>query len=285
MIIVKLSGGLGNQMFQYAAGRALADRHGVPLKIDASYYDKEDIFKRKYALGIFNITAEPATAADLAEFKFGKTKGLIERFKPYYKRKIVREQSFGYDVNFNKIGSNARLDGYWQSEKYFKPIESIIRNEFTPKLISQKMSELAAEIKSVNSVAVHVRRADYINFKHVNAVHGVCPADYYRRALGQISRQVTNPRYYIFTDDQEWVRQNLALTGQSTIVSALGFNDWAEMILMSKCRHDIIANSSFSWWGAWLNNNSNKIVIAPKKWFTDQSINTNDLIPGNCIKI
>jgi hypothetical protein len=285
MIITKIFGGLGNQMFQYAAGRALSVRCDTLLKLNTSYYRKEDIFKRKFGLNVFNIVGELDSQVDLGVSQNGHMFRLIEKFKPYFKRKIVNEQSFAYDINFNKIRNGACLNGYWQSEKYFKSIESTIRNEFTPKLISSEMSELIAEIESGNSIAVHVRRADYINFKHVNDFHGTCSVGYYHTALNIVSSQVISPHYYIFSDDQEWATQNLTMTGPATMVSALGFKDWEELILMSKCRHNIIANSTFSWWGAWLNDSPNKIVVAPKKWFNDGSVSTVDLTPNSWLRI
>jgi len=286
MIITKLMGGLGNQMFQYAAGRALSDTYNTSLKLDISYYEKEDIFKRSFILDKFNIIGNIATVDDKQKFiNKNYLYKLAEKLKPSFKRKIIIEKPFEYYRDFEKIGDDAYLDGYWQSEKYFKHIESIIRNEFTLKNISKAVKEIIFDIEKNNTVSIHTRRADYVTLKNVNERYGICSIEYYQAAINNISEQINSPNYYIFSDDVAWVKENLKLKGPMTVVSEDGFNDYEEIIIMSKCKYNIIANSSFSWWGAWLNENSNKIVIAPKKWLSTDEFDVSYMLPNNWIKL
>lgn len=271
MIITKLIGGLGNQMFQYGVGRRAALANNTELKLDITGYEKQEgITPRRYTLNIFSIQADIAYDEEINKLK-GKNRGLLSLF---YK-KILKNNSNNY------------LEGYWQSEKYFKDIEKIIRKEFTfkhkPGVINQKMVD---RIKNCNSVSIHIRRGDYIVDKKTNQVHGICDSDYYRRAIEYVTGKIKNPHFFIFSDDPAWAKQNFYPKFPCTYVSHnTGKKDYEDMRLMSLCKHNIIANSSFSWWGTWLNENKNKIVIAPKKWFCDKSIDTKDLIPKDWIKI
>jgi len=141
------------------------------------------------------------------------------------------------------------------------------------------------KIKEKNSVSLHIRRGDYLTMQKAIDTIGVCPLDYYDKAIREITRKIKNPTFFIFSDDINWVKENLKTNSPTIFVSGGKLKDYEELILMSKCKHNIIANSSFSWWGAWLNNNPNKIVIAPKKWFKDTSKNTRDLIPESWLKL
>jgi len=188
---------------------------------------------------------------------------------------------------FLALPDHSYLEGYWGSEKYFKDIENIIRKEFTlkdkPDAINQKM---ISRIKNCDSVSIHIRRGDYIFDEKTNKYHGVCNLDYYLKAIALVAKKVKKPYFFIFSDDIRWAKQNLHLKFPCVYVNHnIGKKDYEDLRLMSNCCHNIIANSSFSWWGAWLNKNKDKIVIAPKKWFTDKSINTKDLIPKQWLKI
>lgn len=283
MIITKLIGGLGNQMFQYAVGRRVADTNLTELKLDVTgYSDQVDITPRAYSLNIFNIEENFATRKEIHQLK--KNIFLLRLFR---KNTYHREKQFQFDSNILAVINNSYLEGYWVSEKYFMEIENTIRQEFSfkskPNAINQSTLD---QIESTNSISIHVRRGDYIEDAKTNQFHGVCRLDYYKTAISHIVRQVKNPHFFVFSDDPGWCKANLRLKYLTTYVTHnLGNNDHEDMRLMSTCKHNIIANSSFSWWGAWLNNNQDKIVVAPKQWFRDKSINTRDLIPESWIRI
>ncbi len=284
MVIVKLIGGLGNQLFQYAAARRISYINGLPLKIDISPFATYKL--HKYSLSPFNIIGEIASPDELAKVKCtrgfgGAWQRLTAKFYPYYRRPIVQEQFFHFDPNILKVSGNVYLDGYWQTERYFKDIEQIIRREFTIKLEPDAVNRRMAEIiTNANSVSIHVRRADYVNNASTNKIHGTCPLEYYREGTEIIARQTPNPHFYVFSDDPVWVQKNLPINYTTTYVT---HNDadknYEDLRLMSLCRHNIIANSSFSWWGAWLNSNPMKIVIYPHRWFNETNINIEDLMP------
>lgn len=146
--------------------------------------------------------------------------------------------------------------------------------------------QVAQNILSVNAVSLHVRRGDYVSNLTINQFHGTCSLEYYNQAIAQIAKKVETPHFFVFSDDPEWVKSNLKIDYSITIVDHNNADkNYEDIRLMSLCKHHIIANSSFSWWGAWLCRNPNKIVIAPLKWFNDKSINTTDLIPDGWIKI
>ena len=179
------------------------------------------------------------------------------------------------------------IEGYWQTEKYFKNIEHTIKKDFTFKTKPDKNNQsLLNQIKNCNAVAIHVRRGDYVKNPVANRILGVCNLDYYNKCINLIIRKINNPHFFIFSDDPKWTINNLNIDFPATYVSHNGSDKgYEDLRLMSNCKHQIIANSSFSWWGAWLNNNPNKVVMAPKKWFNDLSINTEDLIPESWVKI
>ena len=287
MVIVKLIGGLGNQLFQYALGRAISHAHATTLKLDIGEFRTYTL--RKYALGNFNILENFATAEDI---------DCVRRLKcsqdehthsdlPYYKRPFVKEQTFKFDPHILETGPNTYLEGYWQSVKYFTHIETVIRREFTVTHgMDAKNKEIAEQIVRVPSVSVHIRRGDYVSNRMTNQVHGTCPIEYYVRASTLIARMVNTPRFFVFSDDTEWVMHHLKLNSPITIIGHNGQDkDYEDLRLMSLCKHHIIANSSFSWWGVWLNNRPDKIVIAPQKWFNDPALCTDDLIPEGWIRL
>lgn len=290
MIIVKIIGGLGNQFFQYALGRTIAHKKNTSLKIDITSFKTYNL--HKYALSNFNITGKIATEEEIRRLKcpsgmrFLRSK-LIQASKPYYNRSCVKELDFNFEPNIIKVSSNVYLDGYWQSEKYFEDIEDIIRNEFVVTSPQEGLNrELASQIESCESVSIHIRRRDYVSNSHTNKTHGTCDMDYYLRSIKDLTKTVKNPHFFVFSDDIEWARLNLMLPNPITFIDNNGpEKNYEDLRLMTQCKHNIIANSSFSWWGAWLNKNPEKIVIAPKKWFNDSSINTDDIIPESWIRI
>lgn len=289
MVIIKLQGGLGNQMFQYALGRSLAEKNKIDFKLDLSFYNKEkNNLHRNYSLKYFNIIENIAEEDELKKTKEYRQKNkLIYFFYRIFSKKnivYVKENFFYFGKDILKIKNNAYLDGYWQSEKYFKNIESIIKQEFTLKnKLDSRLENLVEDIKNTNSVSIHIRRGDYITNQKTNSVHGTCSLDYYQTAIEHINNKIKNPIFFIFSDDIEWVKNNLKTEFPTFFIE--GNKDYEDLILMSYCKHNIIANSSFSWWGAWLDHNPNKIVIAPKKWFNVNNINTSDLLPNSWINL
>jgi len=287
MIIIKLIGGLGNQMFQYSLGRCLSEKLNCDLKLDINSYSNQcGLTPRNYELGVFKIKECFADVEEINHLK-NKKRSFFQKLFGIKKIYYFSENSFSFDNEVLNLTENAYLEGYWQSEKYFKRIEKILKTEFVLKNEMPKSNkEFLEQIKCTNSVSLHVRRGDYISDPIINEVHGVCGLGYYRKAVNYIAEKVDNPHFFVFSDDKEWVKNNL-LTKFPTIFVNCNHNDSGhlDMMLISNCKHHICANSSFSWWGAWLGKNDNKIVIAPQKWFNNCNRETKDLIPNSWIKL
>lgn len=296
MVVVKIKGGLGNQLFQYAAGLQLASARGVELKLDLSFYEQDKTANHvAFALGQFNIDSQIALPDELSCFESENPNGLLGRFlrqlvfcfRTVSRGHIFLEKHFHYDPQIINVPKKILLDGYWQSEKYFYDISDKIREKFEPKIkFSNKDIEVAEDINKKNSVSVHIRRGDYVSNKLANEYHGVCNIDYYLRAFDYIHRQIQCPSFFVFSDDIPWVKQNLGFLKNTIFVD---HNDERravhDLYLMSLCRHHIIANSTFSWWGAWLGEFPDKIVVAPRKWFSKPEINTSDLLPASWVTL
>lgn len=280
-------------MFQFAFGRFLQLETGMELALDAS-----DLFKpgqRNFALSgfqLFNwariIRRTPLKYFALLKIvkrlrRMNLSKGLWSRFGLIF-------EPFPLFVAFPKVESLNKKEiyvaGCWQSEQYFQKHRKQILKDFSPTKISVNAQRWEKEIRSnhIESISIHVRRSDYVTNKAANKAHGVLPLQYYKDAVDLISKETPRPCFYIFTDDVSWAKKNIcSILPTSTMVSGTGCNDPEELFLMSQCRHNIIANSSFSWWGAWLNQYSEKIVISPEPWF--KLVSSNHTIPENCIRI
>lgn len=288
MVIVKLKGGLGNQLFEYACGRRIAIDNNLPFKLDKETGFINDFYKRKYSLSPFNILQNFASAHDTEKISYalspaliGKTIRLINKLNPFHKFYSGQERHFHFDQSILKPYTKVYLDGHWQSEKYFKTIEDTIRREFTikekPNAINQQYIN---KISESNSVSIHIRRVDFVSDPKTFQTHGTCSLEYYYSAIKKILQRIKNPQFYIFSDDSKWARENLKLNSPTDYITHNGAGkDYEDLRLMSLCKHNILANSTFSWWGGWLNNNPVKIVIAPKKWFNKKNVDTKDLIP------
>ena len=294
MIVVKIFGGLGNQLFQYAFGRRLALERNTELYFDSSIYSQSSgssFTKRDFELNVFTINGKIADEKILSQFSQSKFNKLFNEFiirSPFIKSaNYLREPHFQFYQNAMKIGKQVYVNGYWQSEKYF----STIRNQLLTELIPS--SSLSSESRSIyedmqlhNAISLHIRRGDYITDPTNQSIYHTCTLDYYSKAIDYICSKVQLPKFYVFSDDVEWVKSNLKINHQIHFIEHnKGKKSYQDLILMSKCKHNIIANSSFSWWGAWLNQHENKLVIAPKKWFKLNSINTKDLIPTSWIQL
>lgn len=292
VIIVKVMGGLGNQMFQYALGRRLSQDRGVPLRLDLSWFEENSnrsgTAKREFALSEWRIDAKRANAEELMLFPLSRPllKGLSRYLSPLV-RPVITERSFRYDHQVLSVPKTAYLAGYWQSARYFASIKGKLRLEFSMNLPPcAHVQRLAEEAGQAGSISIHVRRGDYVNTPATNAFHGVCGIDYYRAAAKHLAGEVAEPRFLVLSDDLSWAREHLNLGWPTSFVehdvSCTPHND---MWLMSLCQHHVIANSSFSWWGAWLGANPAKKVVAPEKWFRRMDIDTTDLIPEGWARI
>lgn len=293
MVVTQLRGGLGNQLFQYAAGRAISLREHVDLKLDCSVLESDP--KRSFRMGAFQISARIANRHEITALRRIDILGAripmritkkLEQIKPRYSRRTLREEQFEFDHNFELIRSPVYLIGYWQSEKYFRSIREVLLDELKLRVsLSRKNQILLEEINGTNSVSIHVRRGDYVSDSIINTVHGLCSKDYYTRAIRIINQTIHLPNFFVFSDDVSWVRSNLDFGIPVTYVNHNGpERDYVDLKLMQACSHHIIANSSFSWWGAWLANERNKVVIAPKNWFQSSDRNIKDLLPKSWYK-
>ncbi len=297
MIIVKLMGGLGNQMFQYAFGFKQSKKNRINLLLDLEYFNKitSTDTPREYGLDVFNIQARIASRKELSMVSFpsyGRKAFLAKQIKKIFIRNLekysyYKENGFEYDPLSNVDKDFIYYEGYWQNEKYFKEYKEDLLTEFT---LIEKLNSNTEYFKRIiqreKSISLHIRRGDYVNNAETNRYHGTCNIDYYKKAIYYFQQKIVNPFIFVFSDDIKWAIDNLKDKGNIIYVD-LSDNvpDAEEIYLMSQCKHNIIANSSFSWWGAWLNQNPGKIIIAPTKWFNDKSINTKDLIPETWIRL
>lgn len=292
MVIVRLMGGLGNQMFQYAAGRRLAHARKTTLKVDLSFFATQSL--RAYRLGQFNIQEQLATTLEMARMTGASggrlrraTRDFLQSIKPYYRRAVIVERQFHFDRNILHAPANVYLDGYWQSEKYFADITPTIRTEFTLKHTPDcETDELERVIRRTNAVCVHIRGADYVSNPRTSSFHGNCGAAYYAQAARLITERCREPQCFAFSDDPDWVKENFHLDCPMTIIRRSGPpKDYEDLYLMSLCQHFIIANSTFGWWAAWLSKNPDKIVVAPRQWFAHHDADSRDLIPTSWLQI
>ena len=283
MMITRLSLGMGNNLFQYALGRRLALERNTELYLD---FSGENQNRRQYALNYlsnFNMAQSVAKSWDVKKLKLMNNLSFL---KPAYKNSFVKEKGCAFDPGVLNAPKNAYLVGYWQSEKYFKPIEKVLRKDMTlKKPQGEKYRNMLDKIIRSNSVSVHIRRGDYLLSKNMS-LFKMCAPDYYHTAQAVILKQIISPEFFVFSDDIEWVKKNIRFSSLAVFVSDGNFTDYQELMLMAACKHNIIANSTFSWWGAWLNDNPKKTVIAPKRWFQDSKADAEtEIIPDSWIRL
>ncbi|OYU80793.1 MAG: alpha-1,2-fucosyltransferase [Flavobacterium sp. BFFFF1] len=273
MIIVKLIGGLGNQMFQYAAAKSLALNQNKKLLVDRSAF--ETYKTHQYGLNHFN--ANVLFSSEENRFS-RKIRSIFSKSLDY------EETDFSYNKDFYSLKGNPTvLSGYFQSEQYFKNYEQEIRNDFVvTSPLKQITSNTILQMQQENAVSIHFRRGDYVG----HGLHDTKNEAYYEKAVTLVESKIESPVFYVFSDDIAWAKEHFKANSKIVFVD---FNDassnFEDMVLMSKCKHNIIANSSFSWWGAWLNSNPDKIVTAPALWFNDQDIDSSDIVPEDWIKL
>lgn len=283
MIVVRIYEGLGNQMFEYAYAFALSERmkeKGIQVFIDmrdeaVTSFDKIR-FGRPLLLKQFNVKLSVASADILKKWDYLSEKNIVQKTirkisdMGLWKYGIFKEHDFNYNKENIKIKDNTFVEGWFQHYQYFEKYRKALLSEFTLKedfLIPKSVKKIMSDYQVIS---IHVRRGDYITNPIARKSMGICGVDYYLKAVEYLKGKLNKPYVFIFTNDQAWVEKNLQFDIPYTVISErYQFTDVQEMVLMSQCHHNVIANSTFSWWGAWLNMHSNKIVIAPKKWFLD----------------
>ncbi len=289
MITVKIIGGLGNQLFQYATARRLAYVHKTMLKLDTTAFASYSL--HEYVLNHLRIHAEIISKKELRKVRgfcaFPLVSFIFRKMNLSRCGALVRERSLRFDPSVLELSDNVYLDGYWQSEKYFQDIREILLKELVvADALSGQNEAMAKTISASNAISIHVRRGDYVNNSQTNKIHGVLSLEYYRAAIKFFEDKYDDAHFFIFSDDPAWVGEHLQLLRPHTFVEHNGAKkNYEDMRLMSMCKHNIIANSSFSWWGAWLNQNPNKIVVAPKKWFGAPKMHEKNLCPRDWVRI
>ena len=293
MVVLQLAGGLGNQLFQYAFALHLAKLNETDLIIDTAFFD--DYEWHEYSLGPFNISAKTQRIGIAP--KWVKNKYLKEVFtllnaeKFFFPKlfKLLIDDNLGV-FNPSKLSKfsnhNIYIQGYWSSEKYFLGIKETLLKEFSINIPPSPANKaLLLQMIETNSVSLHIRRGNYVNVDKVNKIHGTCSMEYYDQAIAYIAKKVKDPHFFVFSDDIQWAKDNLVVPFPTMFVDCNdAAHDYEDLRLMQNCKHNITANSTFSWWGAWLNQNRGKIVIAPKKWFNSTKIATTDMIPQNWVR-
>lgn len=293
MIIIKLQGGLGNQMFQYAFASILGKKNATNVLLDNSFFNRVEktlgFTPRIFELTVFNNLYTKASNKDVDSFyQLAKIHKLKRKLGLNYP-KIYNEPSFGFQSYALSITPPVYLEGYFQSYKYLVGYEGYIRQLFSFRgdTLDEINHELLIKIKNSNSIAIHIRRGDYVSDKITAEYHGICGINYYLEAIKLLASKNNNFTLIFFSDDSYWVKERFRDLPYSKIFIDHNKNEdsWKDMFLMSSCSHNVIANSSFSWWAAWLNDNPEKKVIAPKKWFNTEDLNTQIVLPEEWIKL
>jgi hypothetical protein len=281
-IVIRMQGGLGNQLFQYALGRALELAHHRTVRYDLSWFGNQQL--RRYELDRFRTLVPFATAEQIER---ARRRPFWARALDAVRARIPTTYRTGFDPAVLRTNAPAYLDGYWQSERYFADISDQLRTELTVANAPEgRNAEELHRILQEPTVSLHVRRGDYVADRRANAFHGTASLDYYRRALDQIRSIQPDARLLVFSDDIPWVRTNVQTDFPTTYVDWNGPEQaYEDLRLMAACRHHIIANSSFSWWGAWLDPSPQKLVLAPERWYSDPAVRTVDHIPISWVTV
>lgn len=294
-VIVSLYGGLGNQLFQYATAFAVAYRNNAELIADVSWFndvkDAKGVTVREFALAPFDLNLTTRITNQPIPVAAGRKMKLLNFFGMGKKTKqdipVFNEKNFQFDNEVLKLSSQVHLNGYWQSYQYFSDVADLLRKLLgEPKNLNEVNTKMMDEIMACDAICLHVRRGDYVTNPSAAATHGLCSIDYYNKGMAEVLTGLNKPKCFIFSDDPEWARENLKFDIPVCVVDINGgdaahFDLW----LMAKCKYFIIANSSFSWWGAWLSNYEFKKVVAPKQWFLSKDSQVDDLIPSDWIRV
>lgn len=281
MIYMRIWEGLGNQMFQYAYIRALQLRNGVDVRLCVLPANSDGYTPRQYGLDnlrirlkrdphfekIARVIEKNKILQEILQYSAEKRKGLV----------CVSERNVQYKEDYKYLKGNYYISGWFQHENYFKDYEEVIRKELKPKYKIHISHDLADILSKKNTVSVHIRRSD---FKRYN---NLMPMEYYEKAMKLINSKIGDVFYIIFSDEPSWVECNMEFGENAYFMkNEKNLQDYEELFVMSKCKHNIIANSTFSWWGAWLNDNNDKLVIGPQRWFANNRLN---IMPDEWIKL
>lgn len=280
MIIVQLLGGLGNQLFQYALGFSLAKRTNAEFCLDTTAFKKYKL--HKYSLHHLSVSAPEASAYDLFWLN-GPFQKIKERICPSSDSRRVLEKTMTFEPSILDLKGSRYLSGYWQCEKYFSDVRDHLLKEFSVKTnASEENARCLEAIKTSKSISLHVRRADYVN----NDSFPLCGLDYYERACAYMLECFENPTFYVFSDDPSWVKENLKIDATCKFIDHNNADaNYEDFRLMMNCEHHVVANSSFSWWGAWLANTPDHVVVAPKRWWEPKIGNDCDVVPESWVRL
>lgn len=291
MVIIEMSGGLGNQMFQYALYEAFLNRR-IDVRIDTSFYTCIEMKGHPEICRFPEVKYKTAELHTVSTIRgYGYNDNLIDKINHHIfqnrKKFFTEDMDAGFQAEIFKM-KNVYLNGFWQSECYFSDIDQIIRQKYIfPYDISGKndnnLNMLLRKMYNSESVSLHVRRGDYLKKELVSIYGNICTLDYYKRAMEYMKSKLEKPVFFLFSDDIKWVKENVFQPGMIIVNEKSEWDGMTDMYLMSNCKHHIIANSSFSWWGAWLGNNLNKMVVAPTKWYNNYA--QTDMICKEWIKL
>jgi hypothetical protein len=284
LIIVNINGGLGNQLFQYAYAKSLQQK-GYEVKID-----KDSTFLYGYFLDRFLIDIEMATEEELSQYKFSNIMTKLKRKIGLTNHNFIKEPKLSFSNKLLSPKNNSYIQGYFQSEKYFFQIRDTLLSQISlKKSLSSYGINIQKKISACNiSCSIHIRRSDYLSSTAANKVHGTLDINYYKKSIKLLEKRFSkNIHFFLFSDDVDWVIDNLKIKNSTYIVDDFNRDPNEDMFLMSLCNHHIIANSTFGWWGAWLNTNPNKMVVAPRRWFLDEKLHREsvDILCNDWVKI
>lgn len=297
MIVVKLQGGLGNQMFQYALGRELQRRSGRDLALDVTSlldrFPRSNVIFRDYDLDIFSIQPRLTWSSRLAQWLplpllYSSGVAALARWQDVLGTQRYISGTVKFREEVLEARGNIYLDGYWQSPKYFKGSEAVLRREFKVKQPVSPAGELIAEqMASTDSICVNVRRTDFVSLQSSIDRHGFIGAEYYDRGIQLIAPRLKNPHVFVTSDDVDWCRENLRFDVPTTVLGHeyKGYKFGEYLTLMSRCKHFLISNSTFAWWAAWLSTSEDKSVVCPLNWYRDPTVDSSDLIPPEWTRI
>jgi len=283
MVIVRIMGGLGNQLFQYAAAFSLARRQNLPLSLDLGWYRENP--QRSFGLRNFKIKAPECGLLASWLFKVARRYPAVEEvvLRWVLRFGLLRERSFAYDPAFEKNLGAVYLDGYWQSRRYFQQFQRELKADLNrPLMLCPDALELRQDLSRDDSIAVHVRRGDYISNSDYAKLYAPCSANYFHMAVHALAEKVRIRRVYVFSDDAEWARANLRFEHATIFMEHRDGDDpCQDLLLLSACPNLVMSNSTFSWWGGWLGDRETKRIVAPRNWFLDAQKSTHDLYdPG-----
>lgn len=288
MICVQLSGGLGNQLFQYAMGRSLSLDHGAALTLDLSFFDNYEwhVFSLAPFAAPQHFASREQVTRLLDEHKYFSSRVARRLFGR--RSWVIQEPGLRFDRRWLEIRPPAYLMGYWQCARYFERHASTIREDFrivTPP--SEANQQMLERIRQQVAVSLHVRRGNFVQVDIVNKVHGVASADYYQSAINYLKKKYGQLTFFVFSDDTAWAKAHFQGREFVVVEGNDAPRDYEDLRLMSQCKHHILANSTFSWWGAWLNASPEKCVIAPRQWFADPAKNEEavDIIPDSWVRL